>query len=212
MEKFDHKDYRDDLAKDLKNIPNHKEREEALDLEKNSFRYEDAKKLHREDVRIYTGLLESADLRAEEISKSLWVSFLGEELAEVMLKDGCFCSLGFQQEEEDKYIKSKLINEFRASIGMDIPEFDAKVDENDSSVQREISKRIKEKALRVFGRLQTLFGKDALDSDSSLGRFYNSLIGNVSVGSLCYPPNVMAEQLSKLFVQRDIKEIESSKE
>lgn len=41
MEKFNARRYRDQLAKDLKNIPNHIERKEALEEEKESFRYKE---------------------------------------------------------------------------------------------------------------------------------------------------------------------------
>src|SRR3989344_3957047 len=43
MEKFDFKEYRDQLAEDLKNIPNHDERKSVLESEKESARYKKAK-------------------------------------------------------------------------------------------------------------------------------------------------------------------------
>lgn len=49
MEKFDHQEYRDNLAKDLKAVEDHTERREALDKEKESFRYDRAQIKHREE-------------------------------------------------------------------------------------------------------------------------------------------------------------------
>lgn len=54
MEKHTHQEYRDDLAKDLKNIPDHQERRVALEEEKSSkirsVEYNEAKKAHVEEV------------------------------------------------------------------------------------------------------------------------------------------------------------------
>ena len=51
MEKFDSQEYRDQLAKDLKSIPNHGDRKNALEKEKTSFRYDDAKQIHTEETQ-----------------------------------------------------------------------------------------------------------------------------------------------------------------
>lgn len=48
--KFDHQEYRDNLAKDLKREVDHKDRAHDLDLEKLSFRYDIAREKHLEDV------------------------------------------------------------------------------------------------------------------------------------------------------------------
>ena len=53
MEKFEHKEYRDQLAKDLKNIPEHEERRDALHSEENSFRYVEAKERHVDDMNSF---------------------------------------------------------------------------------------------------------------------------------------------------------------
>lgn len=55
MEKFDHKKYRDDLAKDLKNIPDHEERKTVLESEEESIRYRQAKGEHIKDVADFIG-------------------------------------------------------------------------------------------------------------------------------------------------------------
>jgi|GEM_PF-4224390 len=51
MENFDSKGYRDQLAKDLTSIPVHSERKSALEKEKQSFRYNEAEKFHRDEVQ-----------------------------------------------------------------------------------------------------------------------------------------------------------------
>lgn len=50
MEKFRHREYRDDLAEDLKNIPDHEERKAVLESEEESIRYKEAKSEHIKDV------------------------------------------------------------------------------------------------------------------------------------------------------------------
>ena len=51
IENFDNQQYRDNLAEDIKHIPDHEERRIALEKEKQSFRYNEAEALHGEDVR-----------------------------------------------------------------------------------------------------------------------------------------------------------------
>lgn len=50
MEKFKHEQYRDQLAKDLKGVENHEERSNALESEKEGWRYKLAKERHTPDL------------------------------------------------------------------------------------------------------------------------------------------------------------------
>ena len=138
MEKFDHKDFRDDLARDLKKVEDHDERKEALEHEKKGFRYEPAKKEHLKDAEFFRSILDSSEMKAEEMSKKLFRDFFGEKYAELAESGPCYCalahdikieelggeSLNDKTEEEkikaEKYIRHNvLINEFRNSFRKD---------------------------------------------------------------------------------------------
>jgi hypothetical protein len=70
MEKFNHKEFRDGLAQDLKSIPDHKERAEALDSEVGGFRYEKAQELHINDMNAFREQM-SFKKREEAINKEI---------------------------------------------------------------------------------------------------------------------------------------------
>ena len=70
MEKQPHQEYRDQLAQDLKKIEDHGDRAHSLDLEKLSFRYDDAKAAHLKDVAEHIQDFEDKKNKAKEFERT----------------------------------------------------------------------------------------------------------------------------------------------
>ncbi len=107
MEKFDHENYRDSLAEDLKNVSSHAERKDALHKEKEGFRYGEAREKHLEEVEVYKTLTEEAERKSELVAKSFWNGILGEDFGVRFIKQGaCSCSLARQVDDEANIVEN----------------------------------------------------------------------------------------------------------
>ena len=117
MENFDSQKYRKNLAEDLKSIPDHKERKDALDREKESFRYEKARSVHHEDIQEHIKRMEKLN-RAE---KALY--FAHKEIFDIDILDetnprkfwvcyGC----AYNDYKRDKFQNIDLQNGEKASL------------------------------------------------------------------------------------------------
>lgn len=102
IEKFDHDEFRDQLAKDLKSIPDHKERKEVLESEQGGARYKEAKTEHIKDIEAFQELLKTSEGKAEVYNLQFWEGVLGKKFAPLFIESGhCSCGLCTKESETD---------------------------------------------------------------------------------------------------------------